>query len=317
MKKLNIFKITAFGFMLAMLAVSCIPESDIEPAGDKGTTFIKITPAEFKLIAVDAKNEEQKAVLFEIRKDAKSAASLAMPTSVTLTLDINQTMIDAYNIKNETHYELMPTTLYSTNYTPTADGTISIDFAAGEHTKTMWITIPNASAFDFSKSYALAYKIAVSGEGVYTAAASDTMVCQVLAKNKYDGLYLLKGMHNRVPYTFPYETEMELHTMGASSVGMYWPEVGSIGHPIGLGPDNDLSWYGSAIAPVVVMDPLTDMVASVFNQGGATVITKFTDAGVANSNKYDPVTKTLYVSWNYNNNPLRAFIDTFTYLGPR
>jgi hypothetical protein len=84
------------------------------------------------------------------------------------------------------------------------------------------------------------------------------------------------------------------------------------------GPGNELSWYGGGIAPVVEFDPNTNEVERVFNNPpNATVITKFTLAGVVNSNKYDPATKKMYISWNYNNNPLRAFVDTLTYIRPR
>ena len=36
-------------------------------------------------------------------------------------------------------------------------------------------------------------------------------------KNKYDGIYTLRGYHNRVPYTFPYEVEMHMVTYGPTS----------------------------------------------------------------------------------------------------
>jgi hypothetical protein len=133
-------------------------------------------------------------------------------------------------------------------------------------------------------------------------------------------VYLLTGAHNRVPYNFPYKTVVYMMTAGANSVIYYWPDAGSYGHPIGLGPDpeNDLSWYGPSISPVVEFDPNTDEVARVFNNPpNATVITKFTLAGVANSNRYDAATKKMYISWNYNGNPMRAFVDTLTFIKPR
>lgn len=311
----NTLKIFAGIFLLASLAVSCVPEQ--ESLGDAGQTIVKITgPVDgFKLIAIDAVATSQKANAFIVRKDAHSEAALNTTTSVVLKKDDG--ILTWYNTENGTSFIPLPSALCTPSLTTATDGTINLEFAAGEAAKAMVYTIPNATLFDFSKQYALGYRlVSVSGEGAISGGYPDTIVVQVLAKNKYDGLYLLKGKHNRDPYTFPYETEVEMRTTGASSVRFYWPDAGDYGHPIGVGPDNDLSWYGTAIGPVIVFDPVTNLVSDVYNAGGATVITKFTGAG-ANSNLYDPATKTIYVSWNYNNNPLRAFFDTLTYISPR
>ncbi len=309
----NKIKIAVGVFLLAVLAVSCIPEQ--QSMGDAGQTLVKLTPEGFKLIPLDAVALPQTAVAFDIRKDANNTAALNTPTTVILKKD--DAILTEYNAAEGTTFIPLSATLCNTSFIPAADGSITVDFAAGDFAKEMVFTIPNASLFDFSKQYALAYRIeSVTGAGIISQGYGDTIIVQVLAKNKYDGLYLLKGIHNRVPYNFPYETEMEMHTTGATSVAFYWPDVSSVGHPIGVGVDNDLSWYGAGIAPVVVFDPVTNLVTNVYNTGSATVITKYTGDG-ANSNMYDPATKTIYVSWNYNNNPLRAFVDTLTYIGPR
>jgi hypothetical protein len=315
----NTLKIFAGIFLLASFAMSCVPEQ--QSMGDAGQTLIKLTPAGFNLIAIDAKATPQKANGFILRKDAHNSTALNTPTTVVIKKD--DAILTWYNAENSTNFVPLPTSLCTPSLAAAADGTITVEFAAGVTAAALDLTIPNASIFDFSKQYGLAYRIeSVSGEGKISEVglpdndAVDTIVIQVLAKNKYDGLYLLKGKHSRDPYTFPYETEMEMHTNGASSVRFFWPEAGGYGHPIGVGPDNDLSWYGTGIGPVIVFDPVTNLVSDVFNAGSATPITKFTGAG-ANSNLYDPATKTIYVSWNYNNNPLRAFFDTLTYIGPR
>ena len=82
----------------------------------------------------------------------------------------------------------------------------------------------------------------------------------------------------------------------------------------GVGPGS-VSWYGSAIAPVVVFDLATNFVTNVFNQGGATPISIYTGAGSGQGRQ--AADKTMYIYWRYNANDARAFVDTLTYVGPR
>jgi len=306
-------KITAGVFLLALLATSCMP--DQETIGTTGKTFIKYTPGvQFSLVAIDAKTTPQSFILVNVKRDLPNATSLNATSVVTLTLDTDTTMIKKYNQKNGTTFIPMPVALYNT--TPAlASNKIVYTFNPGEFDKELKVTIPNASLFDFSKKYMICFKMTMTGEGTITQAVSDTIYRQVMAKNKYDGLYLLKGLHNRTPYNYPYETEMQLRTTGATSVAFWWPDVAGPGHPIGTA--DGISWYGSGIAPVIVFDGATDLITNVYNAGGATPITMFPTGSGSNSCLYDAATKTVYVSWNYNANPLRVFTDTLTYISPR
>jgi hypothetical protein len=307
-------KIAIGVLIIAALAVSCIPKE--ETMGSAGQTLVKLNPSSgFVMLAIDAKTTAQTVVLFDVRRDVPSNAALNdASVSVTLKYDTDTAILKAYNTANATNFIPLPTSLGTVSPAFTS-GQINFNFAAGEFAKSFIVNLPSSASFDFSKTYALAFKlVSVSGSGTLSS-LTKTVVCQIVAKNKYDGKYLLKGLHNRVPYNFPYVANMQMLTAGASSVAFYWEDAGSVGHPIGTGVGT-LSWYGASIAPVVVFDPVTNLVTDVYNSGGATPITKFTGAG-ANSNLYDPATKTIYVSWNYNNNPLRAFIDTLTYTGVR
>ncbi|MGD0341348.1 MAG: DUF1735 domain-containing protein [Bacteroidales bacterium] len=314
MKTIHKITIAACVLFFALLAVSCLPKT--ETMGDVGQTLVKLHPDTYKMLAVDAKTTPQLCLMFEVRRDAANAADLNSTTTVVLKYDADTSILKAYNKANSTSFIPIPPALGTVSPAITA-GQITLNFAAGDFSKSIWVNLPSSGSFDFSKHYALAFKVlSVTGTGTLTADLADQVVVEVLAKNKYDGLYLLKGVHNRVPYNFPYSTNVEMRTFGATSVAFYWPDAGSYGHPIGVGPGNDLSWYGAAISPVVVFDPVTDFVTNVYNAGGSTPITMFTGAG-ANSNKYVAATKTIYVTWNYNNNPLRVFTDTLTYISPR
>lgn len=204
---------------------------------------------------------------------------------------------------------LLPAGSYSLN---TMEPTIK----AGEtFTRELEITVLKSNELDPSIKYGVGIKIASADQGYNIPSNSGVVVIGFTIKNKYDGVYQLKGYHNRTPYTFPYDVEIQLITNGPNEVYFYWPEVKSIGHPIGVGVGST-SWYGDAIAPSIVFDPATDLVTDVYNLTPGTVITMFTGAG-SRVSKFDEATHGVTVDWNYNGNPLRAFFDDLTYIGPR
>ncbi len=228
---------------------------------------------------------------------------------VNVTLQVDQSLITAAS-------GITPLPAGSFTVAP-----LTVTIAAGEKvSNAVKITVNNSNTLDPTKIYGVGLKI-VSVDGGYKIAANQSkIVFSFSIKNKYDGVYRLVGNHNRTPFTFRYDQTMHMITQGPSSVIFYWPEVKSIGHPIGTGPDpvGDVSWYGSAIAPVVVFDQATDVVTNVFNNPpNATVITRFDGQTGANVSRYEPATKRIIVHWNYNGNPLRAFFDTLTYISPR
>lgn len=205
--------------------------------------------------------------------------------------------------------------------TPLPDGTYSLSATQVTIPKDssfiddLTITVQNSDQLDPTVTYGIGIKIISADKGYAVASNMSTVVIGFTIKNKYDGIYQLKGYHNRVPYDFPYDTEVELITVGPNSVVFYWPEVESNGHPIGVSPTST-SWYGDGISPVIVFDPATNLVTDVYNNTPGTPITLFTGVG-SRVSKYDPATKAITVDWNYNNNPQRAFFDDLTYIGPR
>jgi hypothetical protein len=315
MKTLHKIKIAAALLFLGLIMVSCVPKQ--ETLGDAGLTTVKLVKTSsdgYFMYAIGAISTSQKFLVLDVRKSAANSADLNVQTVVTLQLDGADTaMLKAYNKTYKTNYVPLPTSTYV--FDPAiASGKITLTYAPGDFAKQIYVTIPNALLLDMSKAYGFCFKASTTGVGTWSGSTNDTMLIHVMPKNKYDGLYLLKGVHNRSPYNLPYETNMELRTTGASSVAFWWPDAEDYGHPIGTA--DGISWYGNVIAPVIVFDPVTDFVSNVYNAGGPTVITKFTGAG-ANSNLYDAATKTIYVSWNYNGNPLRAFFDTLTFVSDR
>jgi hypothetical protein len=184
----NTMKIIVGVFLLATMAVSCLPEQ--QSMGDAGQTLIKLTPTEgFSVVALDPTSDPQTAALFELRRDVPSNAALNTTLTVELIFDTDNAILDAYNEEHETEFVTLPTSLHTTTPALT-NGKMVVTFAPGENIKSIMINIPNAFNFDFSKQYALAYKIGtVTGDGSISEAASTEIVCQVLAKNKFDGVY--------------------------------------------------------------------------------------------------------------------------------
>lgn len=232
------------------------------------------------------------------------------PSDITVQLAYDDAVVIAQGLTP------LPAGSYSVN-------TLTPVIEAGQKFDTsLKITVNNSDLLDPNVKYGVGFKITgISGGGgeFQVASNNSAVVIGFTIKNKYDGIYTLRGYHNRTPYTFPYETEMHMITNGPNEVYFYWPLVKSIGHPIGVGPNNSMSWYGDAIAPSVVFNTSTNLVTDVYNLSAGTVITMFTGApaGVSRFEENSATDKKMYVYWNYANNPLRAFFDTLTYVGPR
>ena len=316
MKKIKI--ILSLMFLGAFVFQSCIKD-DVVELGTAGSVFVKFNDGPTKALYYEPFTTKKNVIVFNVRRDVNSPAELAKAATISI-IDAPE-LVEAYNKENDESFEALPTSIftYVTDPSVTKSGNkFTVTFAPNEFAKNIEISL-DGSKWDLSKKFGIGYKV-TEAPGAKILTAQKQIVTLISLKNKYDGVYLLTGAHNRVPYNFPYKTVVYMMTAGANSVIYYWADAGAYGHPIGVGPDpeNDLSWYGGGIAPVVEFDPNTDEVARVFNNPpNATVITKFTLEGVANSNRYDAATKKMYISWNYNGRADRAFIDTLTFIKPR
>jgi len=208
------------------------------------------------------------------------------------------------------------------NLTPLPPGTYSINtknpsIEPGDSLNSgLRISVDNSDLLDPNITYGVGYRIQSVDQGFGISKNMSTIVIGFAIKNKYDGVYMLRGYHNRVPYTFPYETEMELRTVAPNAVAFFFVDQNSYGHPIGVGANNSLSWYGADIAPVIEFDLTSNLVTNVYNGSAATPITMFTGAG-SRVGKFNPADRSIIVDWNYNGNPLRAFFDDLEFLRDR
>jgi hypothetical protein len=244
------------------------------------------------------------------------------PADIQVTLTDNTTaLLNAYNAANGTSILPLPTSQYTLPLT--------LIIPAGARNAEVPITVSNADLLDPNKSYAVGVTIsAVSGNYIIAQNLKNLLI-EIGLKNKYDGVYNLKGIHNRTPYTFPFETTVEMWTTGPNSVAMYWPAGGDFGQPIGIGPGS-VNWYGNAVSPNFHFNPATDLCTNVTLQvGNAVTLAMVTLDAVADMNPDGPIvnryepganapsTGKMYLSFQYNGNDLRRFYDTLSYTGPR
>ena len=228
------------------------------------------------------------------------------PEDITVTLSSDAATLSAYNIENGVSKVVPPSSVFTF---PT-----SVVIKKGTNLSTVEAKITVSSDFNFSAAYGLPIKISQVSTGVISGNFGKA-VYSFGVRNKYDGVYKLKGYHTRVPYNYPYSNiTMEMRTLGANSVGFYWPTAGGFGHPIGIGPSS-VSWYGGAVSPVVVFDVATNLVTDVYNQSNAVPISIYTGPGSGQGRQ--AADKTMYIYWRYSANNARGFLDTLTYVGPR
>lgn len=314
-------KTTFYLLLISALALSSCIKKEVTPLADEGKTFVKILEGPENKIFLAPFSDVRPLLLFSVRKDANSNASLQQSAPITLTR-VNA-MVDRYNAAHGTDYEQLPDSLYTlAAHLSRSGNTYTTEMTSGEFAKDFMINLAG-SKWDLSKKYALGFALTSVGSNAVKASGRDSVLVLISVKNKYDGVYTMKGKHNRSPYNFPYEVTMHMVTAGANSVNFFWPDAGSNGHPIGTGPDpiNDVSWYGAAISPALEFDLATDIVTRAYNTGSATPIVLYTGAGAPVS-RYDATEKKIYAYFYYftgagQDFSNRGWSDTLTYVGPR
>jgi hypothetical protein len=318
-------KIAAGLVLIAALAVSCIPEQ--QSMGDAGQTLVKLSPAGYAMLAVDAKTTAQTGILFEVRRDIPSQAALNTTTSVVLSYDTDGKILAAYNTAHKTTYIPLPTTL-ATTVPAISAGQLTLDFAAGEFAKSVILNIPSSASFDFSKNYALAFKLSsVSGSGTIGAAGGTDIVCEVLAKNKWDGIYTVTGTFvdyvydaGGTTYAAIYPKVIQLKTTGALTCQRYDADYASNGYVFDSGGATSFgNWY-----PYFKFDANDNVVDCInsFVDPPARSRTALLYTGAGSINKYNAATKTMDVTFQMKQmtvtpNVRNLITEHYVYKGPR
>jgi hypothetical protein len=234
-------------------------------------------------------------------------------SDIRITLSLNPGLLSAYNTANSTNILPMPSNLYSFS-------TLNVVLPAGQSKVTVPLTISNSTSLDPTKAYGVGVSIA-SVEGSYKIAQNFRDLLLVFnIKNKYDGIYLLSGFHNRPTLDAPYKNEIvHLVTTGPNKVKMYWPGAGRDAHPINgattyysnFTTEFQFAVSNATMNPLVAVDNPYTPGSPPFTVGPA-VNSRWSDTTIGGT-----ATKVIYAQYYYNANLQRMFTDTLVYQGPR
>lgn len=215
---------------------------------------------------------------------------------IHVTLVSDPSLINEYNSANDPDLATMPLSGYSLS-------SLVVTIPKGQRTGTITLTIPNATQLDLTKTYAFGFKIAsVQEPGITIASNLNRILVGIAIKNKYDGVYSMKGYTLRagdavLTGNFTDE-EMELVTAGANTVDFGSLQVWANHSGVGIGN------------PKLDINPTTNKV-TISSSGGASNLPGY-------DSRYDPASKTFYIGFTWGAGPAsRAAIDTLTYLKPR
>ena len=215
------------------------------------------------------------------------------PSDITVNLDIDTAALSQYNAENGTNYVVPAASVFT--LPPTAV------IKKGTRLAQVSASITNSADFDFSQNYALPVKITSATDGIISNNFCKAVYAFGL-RNVYDGHYSLKGFSLRggdpvKTGNFVYDHGMDLVTVGGNVVQFADLQVWSDLTGVGIGN------------PVFTVN--ADNSVTVSSSGGAINAPGY-------DSKYDPATKTFYVSFTWGAGPAaRLAIDTLTYVGPR
>ena len=166
MKYLNLTKIFATVAIGSLIFTACDKAKVATPLGDQGQTLVKLlgggTPAEIAKRPIDFVSTPTTLIAVEVRRDVVSEA------------DLNKTMI--VTVKDDTAavtaagYLQLPTTWFTSAINGGVKaggqgGIWTITFQPGEFSKTVYVTIPNATLLNPSALYGLGFTVLTADVG--------------------------------------------------------------------------------------------------------------------------------------------------------
>lgn len=224
------------------------------------------------------------------------AAAEANPTDLNVKLSVDPTLIARYNTANPTaKLALMPTAAYTTS--------LSATIPAGQRKMEIPVSFKSV-LLNPDSTYGLPLTI-TDGAGVTISKNFGSMIIRVAVKNRYDGKYSMKGYVTRQgdtdglngPTVAGLTTNLITDGANSNTFTQFWANGGGV-----AGIDGT----------TLTVDPVTNKVR-VFSKANSALVNL-----PGYDNRYDPATKTFYLSFYWGNGPAhRAATDTLTYIGPR
>ncbi|HEX2684709.1 MAG TPA: hypothetical protein VHL77_12280, partial [Ferruginibacter sp.] len=202
MKYLNLTKNIALIAIVSLVFVACKKAKVATPMGDAGQTLVKLlgggTPSAIASKPIDFLPTPTQIVAVEVRRDVPNNTELNKVMTVTVKDDT--AAVRAANAS----YIQMPTAWYTVQgatKTGGQGGVYTVTFQPGEFSKTIYVTIPNATLFNPSAKYALGFTVLSADQGAVLS-TQKSVVVEIGAKNAYDGIYsVVSGWVQR--YTGP------------------------------------------------------------------------------------------------------------------
>ena len=216
------------------------------------------------------------------------------PQDITVKLALDTAALRIYNTDNATTFITPPASIYKF---PT-----SVVIKKGTHQTTVMLVVTNTTAFDYSVSYGIPLKIESTSYGIISGNFGSSIYTFGI-RNKYDGVYTVKGFAFR-----------------ADPTSALQGPVGPIDRSFASGGLTTINWAGTVpwangggsnlpagYEPIITVDPTTNKI-SLKSSGG------FISANPAYDNRYDPATKTFYLSFTWGAGvTARLHTDTLVY----
>ncbi|MFN8291133.1 MAG: DUF1735 domain-containing protein [Chitinophagaceae bacterium] len=238
---------------------------------------------------------------------------------IQVVLQVDNSLVTAYNTANGTNFLPLPTNAYSlpSGLTYTLPGGNSAE-------KAVPITL-NKNNLNLQNAYAIGFKIVSVSQGVI-AELEKNIIVTILVKNKYDGRYEVDGSFfdaSNSAFVSAYPLEWELVTTGPSQcVVRDWADFSTPTPAFIFWTGSAYSYYGNF--GLIINFDASDNVASVTNYYGQPSSNgRSANLDPSGINKYipggTPVIKVKY--WMDQPSvitPHRGYFDeTWTYEGPR
>jgi hypothetical protein len=313
---------------LAISFIACKKAPPAQPLNGQGNTIVKfvlgdnppgVNPnglpdtangkeAGYALFNIELVSSPQVVEVVDIRRDVPNNEELNKPMHITIMNDPGA--VNAY----DSRLTPLPDGSFTVDAaTPLLGTEYQVDLKPGQFAQTIKIAVTNILAEDLTKNYAVGFTITSADANGKIANLQKTMVVELGLKNKWDGIYTLKGYILRnVPPLDEDATgwvgpkEISLATTGPNSVRYVeshgWANQATIG--IAATVSN----------PTYTFDASNNI--TITSDGGAY------PEGLGNlpgySSRYDPDNKTIYAYATWSGGPSsRAMMDTLTYLRPR
>lgn len=200
------------------------------------------------------------------------------------------------------------TAIIADSLTPLPEGTFSLSTTQvtipkdSSYIDDLTITVLNSDQLDPNISYGIGIKIVSADKGYAVASNMSTVVIAFNIKNKYDGIYtVVSGKVTRYSSPgVPLGDALSGSLGGNADVILATAGPNSVSIPI-PGAEGALQWATGTESDVAGIDGLLLTVDPVTN---LTTITSELNPTLANwegkENRYDPVTKTFYLSFKWN-----------------